>query len=352
MKKTSLNFFTIGVLRKVLKRATELRAGLVNKAFYCNALNGGSDYDISINSDMSVSCNCQDFDGSARIGDLSCQTLADIFNSPLVKTMRHKLASGRLPFLLCTTCRALCMVKKDAASYYARHYNLPRRGIMIENTSNCNLNCLACGRMQLSKIRKKRSLSLEDIKKISSMLREHNIESVNFFKLGEPFLSPSIYEELKIIKDDNPRIKICVSTNGLLIDNDKSRQAALLLDHIIFSIDGNNDEVLRKYQRNGSFHKVYNNMKDLVACRDSRGLRLPVIEWQYLLFNWNDKKGMVLEAIELARQSGIDMISFWPTRNPVYGIPWRYYFSGFYKTIGYQSWRGKEQWKGRRLQLR
>jgi hypothetical protein len=46
---------------------------------YCKALAGESDYNICINSDMTVSCNCRDFDGTGHIGDLAEQTLEEVF---------------------------------------------------------------------------------------------------------------------------------------------------------------------------------------------------------------------------------------------------------------------------------
>ena len=39
----------------------------------------------------------------------------------------------------------------------------------------------------------------------------------------------------------------------------------------------------------GSFEKAYDAMKKMVAYRDARGLKQPLLEWKYLLFNWNDQ---------------------------------------------------------------
>ena len=37
-------------------------------AYYCNALQGNYNYNICINSDMTISCNCQDYDGAGQLG--------------------------------------------------------------------------------------------------------------------------------------------------------------------------------------------------------------------------------------------------------------------------------------------
>lgn len=300
-----------------------------------------SNYNICINSDLTVSCNCRDYDGTGHIGDFSSQGFLDIFNGIIAKEFRKKLAYGRLPILTCTTCAELHTIDKNKARHFEQDYTLPE-GIMLENTVCCNLNCTECARKEVTSIRKKKSLTLEEIKKISMEIKNYNIKSLSFFNLGEPFLSPNIYDELKILRDGNPDLTIIVSTNGILLNNDKTRRAALMLDTVIFSIDGISNKTVQKYQKGGSFEKSYNNMKVLADYRNSRKLDKPIIEWKYVLFNWNDERKMILEAVKLARQAKVDIISFWPTRTPIYGISWRYYFSSFFKTVGYKNWKGRE----------
>ncbi len=79
----------------------------------------------------------------------------------------------------------------------------------------------------------------------------------------------------------------------------------------------------------------------MVAYRDSRGLKMPILEWKYLLFNWNDHPKTIQRAIEMARDIGMDIISFWPTHNPFYGMSWRYHL-GRMNRIGEKSWKGRE----------
>jgi hypothetical protein len=53
------------------------------------------------------------------------------------------------------------------------------------------------------------------------------------------------------------------------------------------------------------------------------------------LFNWNDRKEMIDNAIALARESGVDGILFTPTKSPLYGISLRYYFGSYIRSLGY-----------------
>ena len=91
----------------------------------------------------------------------------------------------------------------------------------------------------------------------------------------------------------------------------------------------------------GSFTKAYAAMKEMVAYRNARGLRQPILEWKYLLFNWNDHPKAIERAIEMASEAGLDFISFWPTCNPFYGISWRYRL-GMLNHVGVKSWKGRE----------
>ena len=185
-------------------------------------------------------------------------------------------------------------------------------------------------------------MTLNDIRIVAKLLKENHIHQVCYFNLGEPFLAPDIYSQLKIIRQENPEIKIIISTNGSRLNTDEKRNAALFCNEIMFSIDGVDDRTLSHYQRGSVFEKTYINMKQLVAFRDNKGLKEPVIEWKYVLFNWNDNPEMIEKAVNLAKEGSVDVISFYPTRVPIYGISWRYFLTPFYKTLGEKSWKGRE----------
>ncbi len=321
-----LNAFVLGRIRRFLCLWHNARARRAGKAFYCNALNGTSDYNISVNCDMTVSCSCADHDGSGTIGDLSSQTLKEIFDGPRAQAFRQSMARGRLAIPQCATCPEVRRLERSKAAHYLAHYSLPTKGIMVENTIHCNYNCRSCSRSLITAKRKKKSLTLDDVKKISLMIHEHSIASLYYFKLGEIFLCPTIYEEVSTIRNDNPGLEIKVETNGSLINTDKKREAAMLMNRVRVSIDGTSDRVLARYQRGGSFRTSYDNIRNLVAYRNARGRKLPHIEWKYVVFNWNDREKYLADAIRLAREAGVDGISFWPTVSPFYGFSLRYHF--------------------------
>jgi uncharacterized Fe-S cluster-containing radical SAM superfamily protein len=337
-----INYFCQQTFRAVKRRLLELRAAAEKKHFYCAALSGESNYNICINADMTVSCNCQDYTGAGIIGDLRRESLEEVFASPRAHRFRQSLASGRLPVLTCASCSDLRYTTPGEARHYSENWQICTKGIMVENTVTCSYRCIACYRTLVGKTRKSTHMTPEDIRKVAATINTHGIKHMSFFNLGETFASPEIYEQMQIIRGINPKLTVSISTNGILLDSVKKRDAALLADYIVFSIDGTDDHSMNKYQRGASFSRVYENMKLLAAHRNRTGRTIPEIEWKYVLFNWNDDPVFIRQAIELARNAGIDKISFWPTKSPFYGISWRYYLYAFYKSLGESTWKGRE----------
>lgn len=312
------------------------------KAFYCNALSGKSDYNICINSDMTVSCNCLDIDGSGHIGDLSSKNLEEIFHGATATKFRKKLARGILPIRRCLDCRELTQTNRAEAEFHVTNFATPKRGIMVENTVLCNLRCLNCSRKAIVATRKKLGMSLADIEKVAIDIKNNNIGVVNYFNLGEPFISNTIYEELAMLREHNPNAAIYVSTNGVLINQDKKREAALLTDYLYVSLDGATGESVNKYQAGGDFQATYDNIRELVKLRNSRNQVKPVIDWKYVVFCWNDSEQEIEKAIELARAAGVDILSFWPGSGSPDQISRRFSDDEYFKNLGSESWKGRE----------
>jgi len=329
-----LNYICQQVFRMAKKCVLELRVTAAGKRFYCAALSGESNYNICINSDMTVSCNCQDYDGSGHIGDLNRESLEEALASSKANLFRRSLASGKLPILVCASCSDLKFTTPLEARHHAASWQMCTQGIMVENTVVCPYRCTACYRTLILKSRRSTHMVLNDIRKVAATIRRHGIKSLQYFSLGEPFAAHDIAKQIHIIREINPNLDICISTNGLMLNTDEKLDAAMLVNYIVFSIDGINDYTMNKYQRGASFSKAYHNMRQLVAHRRQIGKSTPTIEWKYILFNWNDHEKMILQAIELARNAGVDSIEFRPTRNPFYGISWRFHIKKFFRTLG------------------
>ena len=89
---------------RVLCRLQEWRAWWRGNVFRCSALEGESNYNIGINANLTVSCNCQDRDGSGVIGDLKTHTFEQIWDGPKAAEFRASMARGKLPLSWCSNC--------------------------------------------------------------------------------------------------------------------------------------------------------------------------------------------------------------------------------------------------------
>src|SRR5579872_674482 len=194
-KKRRFNWVISDIVRKGLKAWYKTSARLQGKAFYCSALHGQSDYNITINSDLTVSCNCQDYDGSGHIGDLKKDSFEKVFHGPVAQGFRESLAKGKLPIKSCTRCGDLRRIARSKIPgdflnggaqpgngvpiTTARNGNtasqsgdsewpavrLPYRGLLLENTVLCNIDCLGCDRQSAALIRTQKQMSLEKDRK-------------------------------------------------------------------------------------------------------------------------------------------------------------------------------------------
>src|ERR1039457_2829419 len=112
MKRRRFSWVLSDVVRKVLKFYLEWSARLRGQRFHCRALEGESEYDITVNCDLTVSCSCQDYDGSGHLGDLNKNTFKEVFFGPVAQRFRDDLAKGKLPIMTCGRCGDLVRVPK------------------------------------------------------------------------------------------------------------------------------------------------------------------------------------------------------------------------------------------------
>jgi uncharacterized Fe-S cluster-containing radical SAM superfamily protein len=335
--KTRFNWRVSDFIRRMLVRWFELRARITGRGYYCSTLAGQEDYNITINSDQTVSCCCQDYDGSGHIGYLRKNTFEEIYFGPVAQQFRDQLAKGKIPIPTCVR----CTIKRLPRNTAPPEPHLPNGGMLLENTVICNVDCIGCAREGAAAVRTVKQMPLEDLSRMGDLVARLKMEKLFYLNLGEPFLSPNICQELPLLRAKLPDCSIIVATNGILLNTDAKREAALNLSIIRLSLHGISDEMVQEYMARGSFEKAYAAMKEMVAYRDARGLRRPVMEWKYLLFNWNDHPKTIQRAIELAKAANVDIITFAPTHNPFYGMSWRYHL-GMMNHIGRDSWKGRE----------
>lgn len=334
-------------------------ASLTGRRFGCKTLSGEALLGCYVNSDMTLSCNCQDVDGAGRLGSLRQNTFEELFAGPRATHFRRELARGRLPLGRCAVCFSLEMKKGSgvlsgeasagtgmglAGKDSRPLFRLPK-GFCVENTVLCGLHCLSCCREEVMATRGRRhSLSLEDVDVVSRTLRRLGAVFCGFYNLGEPFFSPAIARELEVLRRHNPDMEIFIATNGQMVDSDQKREAALLADHVLFSIDGVTTEVVDRYQRGGSFDRAYDNLKAVIALRDASGRTRPLVGWKYVVFRWNDKPEQIRTLLRLAEAAGVDYLQLCFARTPWHGMSWRFFLSPVHRSLAKREGRFRHIW--------
>jgi hypothetical protein len=119
------------------------------------------------------------------------------------------------------------------------------------------------------------------------------------------------------IKENYPRVYLYTSTNGLLLNEDKTaRLARSGIDEVTFSVDGADQRTYERYRRGGDFAKVLKTMTALAGEKRRLGREVPFINWRYILFRWNDSFRQMNKARRLAATAGVDRLTWEITDHP------------------------------------
>ena len=177
----------------------------------------------------------------------------------------------------------------------------------------CNLGCPYCptgaGR---KRGRQERLLSLDLVKKLLEQTGKYLIYAPLFF-WGEPLLHPQLPEIVRLF--NQYRIFTSVSSN-LSLDR-KDLLAGLAeagLDHLMVSISGASQAVYDRYHRRGNLDLVWENLKFLRDLKGRRGVKKPLVELKYLVFNYNRHE--VEAAAQMARTLKVDLFRRYPGGGP------------------------------------
>ena len=124
------------------------------------------------------------------LGDLNQQSFKEVFFGPKAQSFRDSLAKGKLPIRTCAHCGDLKRIKKS--KLHEIKPRLPYRGMLLENTVRCNIDCIGCDRIQAAGLRKTKQMELDKVAKMADLVKELGLQQLFYLHLGEPFLSPNI----------------------------------------------------------------------------------------------------------------------------------------------------------------
>ena len=275
--------------------------------------------------DGKVVCGCADPYGERPLGHLQQESLLSIWNSPLAQEIRQGLNQGHSCF--CDSCglkRPLAADEPPPQGPLTLE-KLPR--IFFEPTVLCNLSCFQAVCHQESGILQTRSRLQFPYTEFKSLMADvgQDLQRIDLFNYGDPFVHPEAVSMAEHIKANFPHIYLYISTNGLMLDRGKiSRLVAARVDEITFSVDGPDQETYSRYRQGGDFKKVFAIMEQFVNERDGQGWEVPYINWRYILFKWNDSARKMAKTRKLARQIGIDRLTWEITDHPAAAMSKKY----------------------------
>lgn len=148
--------------------------------------------------------------------------------------------------------------------------------LTIELTNDCNLACVMCPRLDMSK-----NLGYMDIglyKKIIDEAKAHTpVTLVPFFR-GESLLHPDFFEMIDMAK--NAGLKpIQLTTNAMLLTEELSKKLIEAeIDFISFSVDVLGEEAYKRVRLGGDYQLVMGNIDTFLETRKALGKTLPEVQ--------------------------------------------------------------------------
>jgi MoaA/NifB/PqqE/SkfB family radical SAM enzyme len=268
--------------------------------------------------DGRVVCGCADPYARRVLGDTRTTPLRDIWTGPTVTRLRADLDGGGSAF--CGDCPLKLPLAPGAEP--------PRRGVdagplpgrlYVECTAACNISCLQACCAPESGITRTREAGMLDFDLFTRVVDEAgpSLGRIDFFNYGEAFLHKRAVEMCEYIKRKFPQIYLYTSTNGLaLTENAARRLVHSGIDEVTFSIDGASQETYARYRQRGNFEKALGNLRAMADEKRRAGRDVPVINWRYILFAWNDGDEEMARARRLAAESGVDRLTWEITDHP------------------------------------
>jgi hypothetical protein len=291
--------------------------------------------------DGRIVCGCADPYGKRALGDARQASLHDIWTGPTIRALREDLNRGGSTF--CGDCPLKLPLPKGEAP--------PQRGLdvppqparlYVECTAACNISCFQACCAPETGITRTREAGMLDYGLFTRVMDEAgpSLGRVDFFNYGEAFLHKRAVEMCEYIKAKFPHIYLYTSTNGLAFTDASARRLVRSgIDEVTFSIDGASQDTYARYRRRGRFDLAIANLRAMVDEKRQAGLDVPVVNWRYILFTWNDSDEEMQRAREMAADIGVDRLAWEITDHPEDAFSRRFVPGApDYERIKYEVW--------------
>ena len=175
------------------------------------------------------------------------------------------------------------------------HWGTPI-AISIEPTTACNLKCPECPSGLRQFTRPTGNLKSDINDKILNYLGK-NLQYINYYFQGEPFINPNFLEFVKAARQKN--IYVLTSTNAHFISIDTAHKIIDSgLSELIISIDGTTQETYENYRIEGKLETVLEGLKHITEAKKERRSTFPIVTLQFLVTKQNEHQINEIESIK------------------------------------------------------
>lgn len=155
--------------------------------------------------------------------------------------------------------------------------------ILIDTISFCNLKCSMCGHKDMS--RKRGKMAMELFKKIIDEIADTDRNTrVWMVFFGEALIlkKTTLFPMIRYAKEKG-LTDVVLNSNANLLDEDAAKGLIKSgLDAIYVGIDAFTEETYAKVRVGGNYHKVVNNVRNLIRLKKEIGAEKPLVYVQFV----------------------------------------------------------------------
>lgn len=259
------------------------------------------------------------------IGNLDDASAEDIWNSAAARDIRASIHDGSYRYCSRSHCPKLTAdtlpetrdLPPSAMAGIARSgatmlEALPER-LVLSHDKSCNLSCPSCrsGLILARKDEQKRLNALAD-RVLLPLMRQ--ARRVRLTGSGDPFGSAHFQYVLRRLRDlDNPRLKVDLQTNGVLVTAALWERLGLdgLVDQVLVSADAATPETYAVLRRGATFEQLLRGLEVIADLRRRNRIRVFRLDFVVQARNFREMPAFVA----LANRFGCDGVKFQMIRN-------------------------------------
>jgi molybdenum cofactor biosynthesis enzyme MoaA len=175
--------------------------------------------------------------------------------------------------------------------------------LCLDAASACPLHCPFCIHGKPSPSRPFSILKWDLFEPLIDELGPYLFQ-VDLFNWGEPLVNQNLLEMIARLKSHEVNIRLSTSLALPLSKQYLERLILSGINYLIVSIDGMSSKTYATYRVGGDFHLAMSNLEELAKARRRLKADKPRIEWQYLVFSFNEHE--LPQASRHARKIGVE----------------------------------------------